>query len=589
MSKIAVLKFGGSVLRGESDVRLATHEVYRWVRRGWKVVAVVSALHGETDSLLRRAGAHAAADGGPETARALLAGTGEFQSAAILTLELDRAGVPAVVATPWSVGLRAEGDLLDAQPASVDAARLRRLLRAADAVVVPGFVAIGPQREPVLLGRGGSDLSALFIAAELGAARCRLVKDVDGLYDRDPDPAAAPACAVATARRYETLDYPEAAVLGKRGGVVQEKAVRFAQTRGIPFEVGAALCGSATQVGPFAASFAEPPAVARPVRVALLGCGTIGRGVLDHLESLPERFDVVGVAVQDLRKDRGPGLDESLLTTDALALAAASEAELVIETLGGLEPAAAAIDAALARGAFVVTANKRVVAARLAEPTWRAAIRDGRLRFAAAVGGAAPLVEHVRRVARRRAIRRLDGVLNGTSNHVLARLAEGSAWAEAIQAAQRAGFAEADPSRDLDGRDAAEKLAILCSEAWDVPLHPADVTRTPLSHAVLAALAGAAAPGEVVRQVATAAITPEGKIQARVGPALVPADSALGRVTDEWNALVVTDGAGRTRAVRGRGAGRWPTAESVLGDALDAAASIACRHARRPHRVPQPA
>lgn len=576
-SPLIVLKFGGSVLRDEDDLYAATHEVYSWVRRGWKVVAVVSAFEGETDRLVAQA--HRYGDAPTPEARALLTGTGELNSASMLALALDRSGIGATVAAPWTVGLRAEGDPLDAFPVGIDQAAFERLLGEHDAVVVPGFIGLDERDRLVLLGRGGSDLSALFLADRLRALKCRLVKDVDGLYEHDPAAAGGGRGGRAAPRRYATLPWSEAIKLD--GGIVQHKAIRFAAERRVRFEVGAILRSDPTLVGDHPLAFASASGGAtRPLGVALLGCGTVGLGVHQLLTFWPERFRVVRVAVRDLEKAAAAGVERSLLTDDAVAAAADPDADIIVEALGGVEPATAGINAALRRGAVVVTANKAALAANAADPLWQEAIEDGRLRCSASVGGAAPVLEAIGRIRDRHEIVRIDGIINGTTNTVLELVAAGRPFGEAVSIAQRAGLAEADPSRDLEGLDVADKLAVLARLAWGVELDPERVRRIGLNAESLAAATAGAAATEVVKFVATLERTGEGEgggggagVSARVAPIAIDAAHPLAQTRHEWNALIVTTRSpfqAGTHTVRGKGAGRWPTAEAVFADVLDA-------------------
>lgn len=235
------------MLREAGDLGAASAEVERFLSRGLGVVAVVSALEGETDRL----SAEARGIGGGEIeegALAMLLATGEQRSAALLALTLRARGVRAAALGAPTVGLRTKGPGIDADPASLDAWTLTRAVSVHRAVVLPGFVGVGPSKEVTLLGRGGSDLTALFIAAQL-RARCRLVKDVAGLYERDP------ALAGPVPRRYRTLGWTEA--LGLDGGIVQHKGVRFAQRHGLPFEVGAIGREDVTVVGHCGVSWYE--------------------------------------------------------------------------------------------------------------------------------------------------------------------------------------------------------------------------------------------------------------------------------------------------------------------------------------------
>jgi homoserine dehydrogenase len=170
---------------------------------------------------------------------------------------------------------------------------------------------------------------------------------------------------------------------------------------------------------------------------------------------------------------------------------------------------------------------------------------------------------------------RIDGIINGTTNTVLELVAGGLPFDEAVRSAQRSGLAEADPSRDLEGLDVADKLVILARQAWGATITPEQVRRTPLTRETLAEATAAAAATEVVRYVATLEHTPAG-IVARVAPTAVDPSHPLARVRNEWNALIVSTQSAfhaRVQLVRGKGAGRWPTAEAVVADALDLAAA----------------
>lgn len=233
---IIVLKFGSSVIPCESSLSAVVSEIARWIDRGYRVVAVVSAIGCTTDRLLAHAKAIAADAPAPLAA---YVATGELQSVALLGLALADAGIPAAVRDSAAIGLTTDGPPLDARPTSLDAAAVRRVLADVRVLVLPGFLGRSAAGETTLLGRGGSDLSALVIAHRLNA-RCRLVKDVDGLYDRDPAEWGD------AARRYDTASYHD--VLGLSEGIIQHKAVRFAQDHALEFEVAALASDAATRI-----------------------------------------------------------------------------------------------------------------------------------------------------------------------------------------------------------------------------------------------------------------------------------------------------------------------------------------------------
>jgi homoserine dehydrogenase len=216
------------VLRTSDDLPNAVHEIYRWVRSGLRVIAVVSAIGDATDRLLANARALSPA---PEPfATAELLATGERASAALLGVALDQAGVAARVLNPREIGLTVAGSPLDSELVSVDVARLRALVAEHPVLVVPGFFGTDAAGRTHLLGRGGSDLSAVFLAHALNA-RCRLIKDVDGVYESDP------SCAGAHPRRFAQLEYADA--LRVAGRLIQPKAVAYLSEHRICAEVAA--------------------------------------------------------------------------------------------------------------------------------------------------------------------------------------------------------------------------------------------------------------------------------------------------------------------------------------------------------------
>ena len=297
----------------------------------------------------------------------------------------------------------------------------------------------------------------------------------------------------------------------------------------------------------------------RVLRVALAGCGVVGGGVLPRLLA-DRRFEVVGVLVRDPARARDTDIPAGLTVSDPAALLA-REPDVLVEAISDASTGLALIRAALTRGVDVVSANKQAVGADLPALSALAAAGDARLLYSASVGGGAPLIETVRRARDHGAVVRIEAVLNGTCNFILNRLAEGRPFGEALAAAGAAGFAEADPSADLTGLDAAAKLAILGHEALRGRLAVEGIVRDTLAPDVTL-------PAGRVRQVARLDVR-----TGAVGVTLcsVDGDPLFADLEDEWNALRVTTGDGRVFTARGRGAGRTPTAESVWADLTDLA------------------
>jgi len=535
-----VLKFGGSVLLDEQRLRIAVHEIYRWRREGWRVVAVVSALSGRTDELVNRCAK--LASGVSDAAKARVIASGEQECAALLGVHLDRAGIPARVLTPAVTRFVAEGPPLNADPVSIQLQLIEQGLEADGVVVFAGFIATDDCGQSVTLGRGGSDLSAIFLADALGADRCRLIKDVDGLYESDPSkPGPRP-------KRYAHASYEDA--LSTDGSVLQRKAMEYAQRRNVPFEVGRFNGIRPTSIGAGETAFTEERDTPVPLRVALCGLGTVGGGVLELLTQLPEHFEVVGAACRD------PSKRESLLGTlgsisdDAVATAGLG-ADVVVETIGGIDTAALIAECALNNQSDLVTANKALIADR-GDALNKLAAENDRVVFASAsVGGGTPVLEALKG----RTVHSVRGVLNGTGNFVLGAVGEGCSLDDAVRTAQELGFAEADPSRDLDGRDAMDKLLVIAGTlGWSIP--ESEILCEPIDESNAA--------GGCVRHVGSVNAG-----SARVSVESVDPSEVFGRLRNEWNAAIIELEDGSSVTVRGKGAGRWPTSESVLADLLE--------------------
>lgn len=320
------------------------------------------------------------------------------------------------------------------------------------------------------------------------------------------------------------------------------------------------------------------------VRVALLGCGVVGTEVVrllttqaaDLAARVGAPLELVGVAVRDVDAERDPVVDRALLTSDAEALV--TKADVVVEVVGGIEPARSLLLRAVEHGAAVVTANKALLAQD--GPTLYAAADAAGvdLYFEAAVAGAIPLVRPVRESLVGDRVHRVLGIVNGTTNYVLDRMAtEGLDLDAAVAEAQALGYAEADPTADVEGFDAAAKAAILASLAFHTRVSLDDVDRTGITGVTADDVAWAARTGHVIkllaiaeRRTATAEGEPEG-VQVRVHPSLVPLSHPLAGVRGAFNAVFVEAEAAGELMFYGRGAGGAPTASAVLGDVVSAA------------------
>ena len=322
-----------------------------------------------------------------------------------------------------------------------------------------------------------------------------------------------------------------------------------------------------------------------PLRVALLGCGVVGsevaRLIIEQAEDLRARvgrpLELVGIAVRRHGRDR-PGIDPELITTDAEALVAREDVDLVIEVIGGIEPARSLILAALRHGASVVTANKTLLAED-GVALFEAAERGGAdLYFEAAVAGAIPIIRPLRESLVGDEITSVIGIVNGTTNYILDRMdAAGIGFADALAEAQQLGYAEADPTADVEGFDAAAKAAILASLAFHTRVTGADVYREGITGITPADIASAHDIGCVVKLLAICQLSPaatgvaERTVSVRVHPAMIPRSHPLASVGDAYNAVFVESMSAGRLMFYGPGAGGSPTASAVMGDLVTVA------------------
>ncbi len=301
----------------------------------------------------------------------------------------------------------------------------------------------------------------------------------------------------------------------------------------------------------------------RPARIALLGCGTVGREVARRLLAGGERLGVelVRVLVRDTSRDRS--VARELLTGDFKNILA-GDPDLVIEAIGGLDPAADLVRASLERGLHVVTANKTLIAHHGAALHAIADVTGAGLAYEATVCAGVPVLAAIRQLAPD-GITAIRGVVNGTCNFVLTRLGEGHSLDEAVAEARARGLAEPDPSTDLCGRDSAEKLCVLAAAAGLEGITPQRVSVEGIEHVTAADVRDARRRAEEIRLVAELEVS-SGGVSLRVGPTLVPRGHPLAAVRDEENAVVISTTSAGDIVLRGKGAGPAPTAAAVIGD-----------------------
>ncbi len=318
------------------------------------------------------------------------------------------------------------------------------------------------------------------------------------------------------------------------------------------------------------------------VRVGILGCGHVGgalvRLIHDHADVIEARagvpLEVARVAVNDLTKERDLPLPARCFTDDAAAVVDDPDVDIVVEVIGGIEPARRLIVDALMGGKPVVTANKELVATHGRELFETAEGAGVDILFEASVGGGIPLIRPLRESLAGDRIRRVMGIVNGTTNYILTGMTDqGASFADALADAQQLGFAETDPTADVEGFDAAAKAAIIASIAFGARVVAGDVYREGITEITADDITSARDLGYVVKLLAIAEDF-DGEIAVRVHPAMVPEHHPLASVRDAFNAVFIEGDAVGELMLYGRGAGGMPTASAVLGDLVDAAKNL---------------
>ena len=322
------------------------------------------------------------------------------------------------------------------------------------------------------------------------------------------------------------------------------------------------------------------------VRVGVLGCGTVGASLvaLVHRQNATIHartglsLEISRIAVRDLSLSRPINVENAVFTSDAMAVATDPSIDVIVEVMGGISPARELLLAALAAGKPVITANKALLAAHGSELFAAAEAAGVDLLFEAAVAGGIPFIRPLRESLLAEPVLRVMGIMNGTTNYILTRMSEaGADYSDALAEAQSLGYAEADPTADVEGHDAAAKIAIVASIAFGAEVTGADVECEGISKITADDIAFAARHGYSVKLLAIAErfSGPNGdELSARVHPCLVPNAHPLAAVRDSFNAVFVQGEAVGDLMFYGRGAGGDPTASAVLGDLVDAAVNL---------------
>jgi homoserine dehydrogenase len=312
----------------------------------------------------------------------------------------------------------------------------------------------------------------------------------------------------------------------------------------------------------------------KTLKVGMLGCGVVGsqiaRLLVENKSDLTSRaganLELVKVAVKNINTKR-EGISSSLLTDDAKSIVNDPEIDLIIEVIGGISPAKELILTAIKNGKSVVTANKALLAQAGAELYTAADNANVDLYYEAAVAGAIPILRPLRESLVGDQVHRIMGIVNGTTNYILTKMDEsGTAFDDALKQAQTLGFAEADPTADVEAIDAASKAAILAGLAFHSRVSDADVYREGITKITASDVKVAKAMDMVIKLLAIAELTPEGEISVRVHPALISRTHPLASVRESFNAVFVEAKSAGQLMFYGKGAGGEPTASAILGD-----------------------
>jgi len=321
------------------------------------------------------------------------------------------------------------------------------------------------------------------------------------------------------------------------------------------------------------------------VGIALLGCGTVGGGVAERLlherdaiqRQTGVRYQLRGIAIRDPHKERPAGIPAELFTRDLQGLIADPQVDLVVECIGGTGEAADAVERALDRGRHLVTANKDLMATQGPRLRALAARRGVALRYEAAVAGAIPVVRALDESLAGEHVEAISGVVNGTCNAILSSMERGASYESALADAQERGYAETDPSNDVQGTDSAHKLAILIQLAFGLAVISPRIRRKGIDRVTADDVTVAGQLGYRIKLIASAARTTTG-CRAEVAPLFVPEAHPFARVSGPINAVRIAARDAGELFFTGAGAGRNPSASAVLGDIVAALRAIAERH-----------
>ena len=539
--KIAVLKFSGSLLSKMEEIPQAVHEVYQYLRLGYRVLAIVSSI----DNSAKYPGLDSFETEGfipPAPEFAELLATGETAAACLFTMGLDRAGIKAKKLNHQC--LITKNSLLNADPESFTKDLVSSLFERYSVLVLPGAIGYDQTKKTSLLGQKGADYTAIYAAWSLRADKCVIYKEV---CDTE-------------LKRYESLCYSD--LLKLPSPIIHHKAIKFAEAHNVCFSIKSLTNVYKTVVGSAPSTFFSQNETIIPLKVALLGLGTIGFGVYKHLLANQHLFTITGIAVLDLKKHQRDQLPPTLISDNSAEILG-RKCDVVIELTGDPVHSEAIIRQALSQGCHAITANRALIAEKGIELCEFATQNQVRLLYSASIGGAIPIIETLQNINN---VKTITGVLSSTCNFILDKVTEGQTLNHTLSLTKILGLSESEPTLDLYGINASQKATILCRAAFGRNPDSIDVTGIQCLDETKIREAYAACKN--IRLVVNCTFE-NNIIKANVEPVAIDINHCLAHVTGTQNAVVIETQDNITMELHGTGVGRWPVAESVFSDLLE--------------------
>lgn len=550
--KIVVLKFGHSILKTETDIPKIIAETYLYVRAGYKVLVVVSAIGNSTDILSRQAEnifPDGIADAPDESIAALLA-TGEISSGALVSIGFNQVGISA--ANLNHAVIKTDDNILDATPLELDLDTINNAFTKHAVLILPGFIGVNAENKTTLLGRGGSDFSAIFSANCLNASQCVLYKDSNGIVEDI-------TVALPTQKIYSHITYNDCLAIAYP--VIQYKATQYAREHKQKIYIKNIFSQSQTIVGAHETVVAKKVTPPRKTKILLLGLGTVGLGVFHKLIKNNKFFEIVGIGVKHLDKHARHCIGKEILS-DNIDELLSKDYDVLVELVGGALSKKIIIEA-LKKKRHVVTANKLVISESWRELHDLALVNNAYLKYSAAVAGVIPVLETITDLNKNVcAIHEVSGVLNGTSNFVLGLVDNGIALQQAIKIAKEKGYAESDPTLDINGMDAFHKIKIISLLAFGQAPDKVEI------EGIESVKHYNEDKGHCLKLIATAKLV-DNNVLASVKLVRVAIDNPFASVCGADNLVVIKIKDKKDITLSGKGAGRWPTALAVYADILD--------------------